>query len=124
MLPTELADRFVAAIEAGDTAELEQLLADELVVWANFTNAENDRATTLAILRWLHRNLGGLHYEIVERVATSEGYVQRHILRGTAPDGTDVAAPACLIVTVRDGRITRIAEYLDSAHIRALLPQP
>ncbi len=41
-------------------------------------------------------------------------------LRGTAPDGTTIAMPACLIVTIRDGRIARIHEYLDPSAVTAL----
>jgi ketosteroid isomerase-like protein len=44
------------------------------------------------------------------------------VLRGIAPDGSELRAPASLIVTVKDGTITRIDEYLGSAHVRALLP--
>jgi ketosteroid isomerase-like protein len=29
--------------------------------------------------------------------------------------------PACIVGTVNDGQITRIDEYLDSAHVRGLM---
>jgi ketosteroid isomerase-like protein len=122
MLPIDLAEAFVAAIESGDRPALERMMADDCIVHANFTGTDNDRATTLRILRWLQRNVSGFRYEIVRRHTTEDGYVQQHILRGVAPDGTEIAAPACLIVTLRDDQIVRIDEYLDSAHIRALVP--
>jgi ketosteroid isomerase-like protein len=122
MVPIELADRFVAAIEQGDEATLLALLAPECTVNPNFLDTENDRDTTLRVLRWLHRNVTDFRYEIVRRSATDDGYVQQHVLHGVAPDGSPIKAPACLVVTVVDGRIVHIDEYLDSAHVRALVP--
>jgi ketosteroid isomerase-like protein len=123
MVPTDLAtlaDGFFAAIEAGDFARLEALLAEDCEVHANFLDAPNDRTRTLAILRWLHDNVRDLRYDVVRRDELPDGYVQQHVLRGIAPDGSELRVPACLIVSIRDGRITRIDEYLDSAHTRAL----
>jgi ketosteroid isomerase-like protein len=47
--------------------------------------------------------------------------VQRHVLRGTAPDGTELAMAACIWVAVEDGRVVRMDEYLDPAGVAALL---
>ena len=49
-----------------------------------------------------------------------DGFLQEHVLRGTAPDGSEIAMPACLVVTVRDGRFLRIHEYLDASQVAAL----
>ncbi len=122
MVPTLLADGFFAAIADGDVETLESLLAEDLEVHANFLDTPNDRRTTLAVLRWLHRNVRDLRYDVVRREELPGGYVQQHVLRGIAPDGSELRVPACMIVTVRDGRITRIDEYLDSAHVSALRP--
>jgi len=46
--------------------------------------------------------------------------VQQHVLRCTRADGTRVEVPACLVVTCAGGRITRLEEYLDSAHVARL----
>jgi ketosteroid isomerase-like protein len=46
--------------------------------------------------------------------------VQQHVLRGVAPNGTALEIPACIVCTVRDGRIVRLEEYLDSAHTAPL----
>ena len=122
MLVMGFADRFVAAIEQGDETTLSERLAPECTVNPSFSDGENDRTTTLRILRWMHRNVEGLRYDDIRRHAIDVGYVQQHLLRGTAPDGTELEIPACLVVTVHDDKITHIAEYLDSAHVRALMP--
>jgi ketosteroid isomerase-like protein len=42
------------------------------------------------------------------------------VLRGTAPDGTAVAMPACVVAAVADGKVVRIDEYLDPGALAAL----
>lgn len=51
----------------------------------------------------------------------ASGYIQQHVLRGTAPNGVEVAIPACLVVQLRDGLIARLDEYLDSAAVAPLI---
>jgi len=57
---------------------------------------------------------------VTRRQVIDGGFLQEHVLRGTAPNGQTVAMPACIIATVSDGRITRIHEYLDPAGVAAL----
>lgn len=47
--------------------------------------------------------------------------MQQHVLRVTTASGRRVSVPACMVVAVEAGRITRIEEYLDSAHVAAVL---
>ena len=67
------------------------------------------------MLQGLHRAVSGLRYDIVRRAATPDGVLQQHVLRGSLPGGTEVELHAAMYLQVRDGRITRIEEYLDSA---------
>jgi len=49
------------------------------------------------------------------RVIPFEGsFVHRHRLTGTRRDGARVAAECCAIVSVADGTVKRIDEYLDA----------
>jgi hypothetical protein len=43
------------------------------------------------------------------------GWVQRHQLIGLRADGAQMAWPVCMFVTLRDGLIARIDEYIDRA---------
>ena len=52
-------------------------------------------------------------------VVLDDGFVQQHVLRGTAPGGA-LEVPAMMRVWVRDGRIGRIEEYLDTAQAAVL----
>lgn len=48
-------------------------------------------------------------------LATTDGVIQQHVLRGSLPGGVEVALHAAMYLQVQDGHITRIEEYLDSA---------
>ena len=121
----EVAERLFTAIGEGDLDTVEALLDPEVRVWTNFDDRTVDRARALRTIGWLATTFGGLHYEVVERFATPEGFVQRHVLRGTAPNGTEVAMPACIVAEVADDspgpRITSMAEYLDPSPLTAAL---
>ena len=46
------------------------------------------------------------------------GFVQQHVLRGTRKhDGARLALPAYVVCAVKDGKITRLDEYFDSARV-------
>ncbi|HKA05561.1 MAG TPA: nuclear transport factor 2 family protein [Acidimicrobiales bacterium] len=115
-----LADRFVAALEANDTETLEALYAPELTVWHNFDQVEQTREQNLATLAWVSRKMPDRRYDEIRRVVTPDGYIQQHVLRGTAPDGTKLEVPAILRIYLGGGRITRVEEYLDTAHTAPL----
>ncbi|MFA1549000.1 nuclear transport factor 2 family protein [Actinomadura chokoriensis] len=114
----ELADRFMTAITSGDVDALRALYAPGARIWHNDEGpgggSEQSVDDNLRTLRWLSRNLEGFRYEEIRRDPLPDGYVQRHVLRGTLPDGTPVEMAACLFATVSAGRITRIEEYADS----------
>ena len=121
----EVVDAFFAALEAGDVETMDRLYADDLVVWTNLTKVDAARAPSLKLVAWLSRKVTNLRYEIVARhditlADGTAGLVQQHVLTGLAPDGTDLRAPACLVIAVRDGKITRIDEYLSAADVEPL----
>ena len=75
----------------------------------------------LEVTRWLNERLKSLKYEIVSRHSFDDGYVQQYVMHGTLVNGGEAfRMPVCMNVTVRDGRIARLDEYLDSAHLKPL----
>lgn len=118
----EVAERLFAAIEAGDVGSVGALYADDAVIWHNTDGVEQAPAENLRVLGWLVRNCSDVRYTDVRRSTTGTGFVQQHVLRLTSPSGEALALPACIVVTVDGGtgRITRLDEYLDSAHVARL----
>jgi ketosteroid isomerase-like protein len=116
-----LAEKLFAAIEANDQDMLRnEVYAADVVVWHNNDNHEQLIDENLKVLGWLHRKVRDKRYEDVRRQPTPTGFIEQHVLRGTAPNGTSLDISACLVVTVRDERIARIDEYLDGNALGAL----
>jgi ketosteroid isomerase-like protein len=116
----QLASRFFQALERGDVAAVSECYAPDAMIWHNYDQVEQTRDANLRVLRWVVDNVAGLRYEEVRRVVLDDGFVQQHVLRGTAPNGTPLEVPAMMRVMVADGRITRLEEYLDTAQVAAL----
>lgn len=111
-----IADDLFAAIERGDVDAVRSIYAPDAVIWHNNDEVEQTVDQNLAVLRWVCANLADRSYEDVRRHEWDGGFVQQHVLRFTR-DGERRGVPACIVAAVADGRITRIDEYLDSAHV-------
>jgi ketosteroid isomerase-like protein len=116
----DLATRFFTALEQGDVETVAGCYAPDAVVWHNYDQVEQPRAVNLLVLRWVVDHVEGLRYDDIRRLVVDDGFVQQHVLRGTAPDGTPLEVPAMMRVTVVDDLVTRIDEYLDTAQVAAL----
>ena len=114
-----LADLLFEAIGTGDLDTVQACMSPTVTVWTNFDDNTVERDTSMATVGWLSRKIVGLRYEIVDRTEIPGGFVQQHILRGTGPNGTEVAMPACLVVTVADDVVTSMREYCDPSALTA-----
>jgi ketosteroid isomerase-like protein len=114
-----LARRLFTAIEAGDAGAVAGCFADDAVVWHNLDRHDQPVAQTLGVLSWMARNVTDLRYEDIRLQATSAGFVQQHVLRGTAPGDRSLELHACIVAEVDGGLITRIDEYLDTKAVEA-----
>ncbi|MGL4542954.1 MAG: nuclear transport factor 2 family protein [Polymorphobacter sp.] len=115
-----LAEKFLGAIESGDTATVRACYAPDAEIWHNNDGVTQSVEQNMAVLEWFIAKLPDRHYRLVRRVALPDGFLQQHVLEATLPDGTRWEMPACVIVRIANGRITRLDEYLDSAHTKAL----
>jgi ketosteroid isomerase-like protein len=119
----ELAERFMAALEACDVDTVRELYAPDARIWHNFDQALQPVEENIESMQWMHRKLTDLEYDIVRREPIPGGWYQQHVLRGTLPSGERFAMPACAIIKVENGRIVSLDEYLDTAHTKPLRKQ-
>ncbi len=117
----DLARRFFAAITAGDIDGVRAMYAPDAVIWHNNDGVGQSVEQNLAVLGWVATHIADFRYEDVRCQATATGFVEQHVTRGRAPNGTELAIAACIVCTVVDGCISRVDEYLDSAQITPLL---
>ncbi len=107
--------RFFAALEAGDIDTVRAIYSPDALIWHNDDLIEQPVEENLKVLAGLHKAVSGLHYEIIRRAPAEDGVIQQHVLRGTLRNGQEVELHAAMYLQVRDGHVTRIEEYLDSA---------
>ncbi len=112
----DVADRLFSAIGRGDIDAVRDCYADGVVIWHNNDGIEQSRDQNLRTLAWVIKNVAGRRYDEIRRQPTPTGFVQQHVMRGTTQSGRALELPACIVCTVVDGKITRLDEYLDSAH--------
>lgn len=121
-MPTnlEICDQLFSAIMRGDIDAVRAIYAPGAVIWHNDDMKEQSPEENLRTLRWVTRNIKDLRYEEMRRHDIGSGFVQQHVLRGIAPNGSPLELPACIVCQVEDGHITRLEEYLDSGQTAVL----
>ena len=114
------ADRFIAALEGGDTEAVRAFYAPDATVWHNNDDRDQDVDRNLRSLDWFARKLPNRRYRVTNREALKDGFLQQHVLEAVLPDGAPWRLLACVVIRMKDGKITRLEEYLDSAQTTAL----
>jgi uncharacterized protein len=116
----ELAQRFVRALNQKDEAAIRQIYAPDARIWHNFDDKYQTIDENMKGMYWMHKRLSGINYDVVRQVELPDGYLQEHVLRGKLASGEDFAMAACVICTVKDGRVTSLREYLDLTQTKPL----
>jgi ketosteroid isomerase-like protein len=114
------AERFVSAIEGGDVEAVRACYAPDAKIWHNNDGLEQTVDQNIKVLNWFMRKLPDRQYRIVRREALSDGFLQQHVLEAILPDGRPFKMSACCVIRMKDGVITRLDEYIDSAEAAAL----
>ncbi|MBV8928001.1 MAG: nuclear transport factor 2 family protein [Mycobacteriaceae bacterium] len=119
-----IADRLFSAIEAGDADTVADMWADDITVWQLGDGKTRDKTRALRVIEWFMAATTERHYDVLSRQALDGGFVQQHVLHGTARDGTPYSMRVAIIIAVgADGRITRVDEYFDPAALDPLNKQ-
>jgi ketosteroid isomerase-like protein len=118
----DVADRLFAAIERADTAAIEALWDDEILVWHSGDAYDSRRARALKIIYWFINRTSERRYEILDRQLFDGGFVQQHILHADGRNGGRIAMRVCIVIKIgANGLINRIDEYFDPAEMAPLL---
>jgi ketosteroid isomerase-like protein len=117
----DLARRLFDALEAGDAAAAKALYAPGATLWNNVSQRDARAADVAAFLPVLAKRMPDRRYADRRVIPFEGGFCHRHRLTGTRRDGARVAAECCVLVSVEDGLITRMEEYLDSRQLDAVL---
>jgi ketosteroid isomerase-like protein len=116
----DLARRFIKAVEIGDTEAARDCMTPDARIWHNFDDKSQTVDENMALLEWMKRKATNRSYDITRLEEIPGGYVQQHILTLVNQAGETLTLHACVIVTVSEGKISKIEEYLDPAAIARL----
>ena len=114
-----LCHRFFDAIEARDVETIADLYRDDLAFWFNVTGQTATKADNLAALTAGYARHRQRRYN--DRIVNTfpSGFVMQYTLNISHHDGRETALFPCVVVLCRDGKITRIDEYIDSGKFTA-----
>ena len=90
-----------------------------MTMWFNVTGQESSREENLSALtagKALHRRRT---YNDRQISTFDDGFVAQYTCDVVAHNGARVALSACLVAEVRDGKIVKLFEYLDSGKFGA-----
>ncbi len=113
-----LASSLFDAIEQGDIAAMQACFAPDAEIWHNtdetiVTPADTAKTLTGMVARIANRSYAERRVEVF-----ADGFVQQHALTGNrVHDGVAVRLPCVIVCRVANGKITRLDEYFDSAHV-------
>lgn len=113
-----LASRFFDAIEAGDIETMRDSFTPDAEIWHNSDELIVTRDQTARTLTGMIARIKDREYAERRLTVFPGGFVQQHVLKGRrVHDDGDVRLPCAIICKVENGRITRLDEYFDSAHV-------
>jgi len=112
-----LAKRFFDSVEAGDIDTLYDCYAPDAKIWHNTDEQEQSRDDNAQTLRGFAKRISNRVYANRRVQVFDGGFVHQHELQGVRADGVQLSLPACLVCLVKDGKITRLDEYFDSARV-------
>jgi len=114
----ELAAAFFDAYEHKRADLLDRIYSDDCIIWHNVFGRDTTREDNLAAMR---NDTGQRRRTYDERTinAFADGFVIQYTLGGVMHSGHRGSMPICIVGRVRDGKITRIDEYMDSSKFAA-----
>ena len=113
-----MAQRFFDAIEAGDIETMQGSFTPDAEICHNTEELIVSPAQTSQTLTGMVARIKDREYADRRLTAFPDGFVQQHVLKGKrVHDDVAVRLPCAIICKVENGKITRLDEYFDSAHV-------
>jgi ketosteroid isomerase-like protein len=120
-----IAADFFARFDANDAAGALALMADDVTWWiagkpeANPSAGDHSKAQMAQMFERMGKALnGGLRMKVKSAIAEGDRVALEVESRGELKNGRVYAQQYHMLVTVRDGKIALVKEYLDTQHVK------
>lgn len=117
----DVADKWSAMIANRDVAILSELFYDDAEIWHSSDQKNMNMQDITQAVGGVFSVFKELGLKNINRSFLEEGFVQRHVIVGTHVSGAELNLAACVFVTVKNGRISRLEEYIDPSPLAAIL---
>ncbi|HZO35607.1 MAG TPA: nuclear transport factor 2 family protein [Solirubrobacteraceae bacterium] len=111
---TRIANELKQAADSGDLDALRNVYATDAVIWHNVDDTEKTVEESLKFLGALRAVTTRTWYADQRLTLTENGFVLQHYTGAELKSGEELSIPSALIVTVKDGKISRLEEYIES----------
>jgi ketosteroid isomerase-like protein len=108
-------DRMYDALARGDVAAARACCTPDAVVWHSFDRIALTLDETVRGWEQLIAGFSERGFADVRRTPTPDGWMVRQLMIGRTAAGVRLAWPLCAVITLRDGLIARLDEYIDRA---------
>lgn len=119
--PAPLADRVIAAFNELN-ADLE-VFAEDAVTWHNYDEFDvrtiPDSFEAIRMVRTVVPDFR-MDADLRTHEVDPQTSIAQYTVTGTLPDGSALRAPTVMVIRSRDGKVARLEEYVDSAHLAGL----
>lgn len=114
------AERFMAALDGHDADTVRSFYAPGATCWHNFDNYDQPLEENMKLFAWMARKAPERRYRVLRRELLPDGWMQQHVLEARLADGRQMTLFACCVITLENGLIKRIEEYVDPAQAAVL----
>ena len=119
----DLCNQFFDAYQDGRVDVLRDIMSDDCIVWHNVFGKETTRDENLAAYPTSYAGQRRRTYN--DRIINcfEDGFVIQYSLNGVMTNGHKGSMWLCIVGRVRDGKITRIDEYMDTTKFAGWMGQ-
>lgn len=110
----EFARNFVTYLETGDYENARASYQPDCKIWHSYNNHTQNVDENLDLLEQMLGASQKIEYLINRLEEIEGGYLQHHTLRMTAKDGKNYSTEACLLATLKDGKLADIKEWINA----------
>ena len=121
MKTLELARHFMDVIGKGDVEASRACLHPDAAIWHNYDDITQTVDENMKLLEFMIAKCKNREYEFHRLEEIKDGYLQHHTLTITGMDDKKYSTHAMCMITVKDGKISLIQEWLDPSPLAPVL---
>lgn len=117
----EIAEKWSSLLPNKDAEIISEIYHEDAETWHNYDRKNMSMEEISELVQVIFRSFENIGFTNIKRSITETGFVQQHDIVGTHVNGATLNVAACVVVTINDGKISRLEEYIDPAPVFSVL---